>query len=195
MSFGYSPDCRRVGQEVEFGDTRVAYEDVLPVRDAAARSFFEASTTQEVALSEYGTAMAGALFLRGMTEYDINMPNASLAIKVSHESMPDGWRLTAGIGSFYDFRGPNKKQMWYRIETLGDEVLAAVKSVKFILDKTEVIIEDSEPGWHITPDRKMYEKPMEPADCVALAAKLEQAARRASSRKRDPLAVNPLSFV
>jgi hypothetical protein len=192
MSFGYTPDCIRVGREVEFGDTHVTYEDVMPIHDAAERSFFHSSSTQGIGLDEYSSAVAGALYFRGMHEIDLNMPSVSMAMKLSHEELPDGWRLTAGIGSFKDFQGPNKKQMWYRIETMGDEVLVAIKSVKFILDKMDIFVEDNEPQVCIERNRKMYEKPMEPADCVRLTERLLHAANRAGSRTSDPLSINPI---
>lgn len=192
MSFGYSPDCRRVGPEVEFGNTNVSYEDVTQLRNAAF-SFYEASTTQGIGLSEQSMAFAGALFFRGMTEVDIDMPNVSMALKLTHEEIPSGWRLTAGVGSFNDFRGPNKRQTWYRIETLDHQVMVAVKAVKFIMDELHIVIEDDQPEAFTSQHRKMYEKPMDRDDCQKLTDRLLSARDRAAKRVPDPLAINPMS--
>lgn len=184
MSLGEAigQNYRRVGQPTALGEVNVSYDDVLPLHDIAAGQFFDVASkhaTHEVDLDFNSSSMSGAIMLRSFGRADEEEPNRSLAVKVTHESEPDRWRLLARVATFGSGLLRGNKLVMYRIETAGEDVFEATKVAAFVSIKTEIVIEENEPRIRKISQRLLYEKLMDPGDCTRLASVLERGVRRA----------------
>lgn len=187
MTLSLGRDFQRVGPEVPFGVAELTYDEVLPLRDMVSGDFVQATTTQANRFDFNSSSTAGALFFRSIGAPDRETPNRSVAAKVAYDSAPEGWRLTAKVATFGRNEGTvGSKLMYYRVETLGSQVMVAAKAVGFIIEKSEIIVEDDTLYEKFIAEKKMYEKAMTTKDCTALALALGGAARRAPYRTRDP---------
>lgn len=177
---------QRVGSEVPFGEALVSYDDVSPIRDAAALEFLGAATTQTAEVDFDRYSRGGALFFRTLVEMDDESPAKTVSSKLTHESITDGWRLRVGVAT--DTDPYNKKQIFYAIETMGQDVVEAKKETYLLRGSMEPQVVDDGLCEVIVRDRKMYERPMVAKDCDSILAVLRQAAKAAEFRIPDPLA-------
>lgn len=187
MTLSLGAEFLRVGPEVPFGVAEVAYGEVSPLRDIIAGDFVQATTTQASRFDFDSSSTAGALFFRAIGEPGKETPNRTVAAKIAQDAIPAGWRLTAKVATYGRNEGNvDSKLMYYRVETVGEEVLVAIKAVGFIIEKSEIVIADDIPYERFVAQKKMYERPMTSRDCVALRDTLQSAVRRAPQRTRDP---------
>ncbi|MDB5181421.1 MAG: hypothetical protein JWP13_184 [Candidatus Saccharibacteria bacterium] len=187
MSISLGEEYRRVGSPVPFGETRVTYQDVEPLHDLTVQNFVQASTTQSSKFDFTSSSTAGALFFRSIGEPGIETPNRCVSARVTHDAVPEGWRMMARVATFGRNAGDiNGKTIFYRVETIGTEVVEAIKAVGFIFEKSEIVVFDNRPYEKFVAEKIMYERPMNPDDCQRLAGALTQSVHRAPYRTRDP---------
>jgi len=187
MSFR-DPEYLRVGAEVAFGEVSVAYGDVAPLHEIVTQDFtYSAHTYMPDKFDFDRSSSACGVYFEPRDSGDDNLPQRYVNAVVSHESIPEGWRLTTKISTASYDNLAAMKQVFYRVETAEGDVVQAVKAVKFVFDKSEFFISDDGLTEETTSTRKMYERPMTADDCQKLRQTLESTAKRAAVTRRKPV--------
>ncbi len=172
---------RRFGHEVAFGDVRVAYDDAVPIAELVRHDVFPAASTASVKLKDTCSSLACSMFFGSMGEDGNETPNRFISTMVTKDSMLDAWRVKVRLSKFLDSERHSKIQVQYQLEAIEGELLEATKTAQFILGTSDVVIDDyGSPLEVVRTERKMYERPMEVADCERVVELLQRTVLRRS---------------
>jgi len=174
-------DFKRVGPEVDCSQSQLVVADVQPLHDITVDELMLAANNPYIAFSDTTDRLRYGFMFRGYDEFETELPDRYVSVALTHESIPDSWRLLININTYTLANRLSSNRINYRVEAMGDDLLQAKKAVFLILGSTQIEGNDSYgPIETITTKRKMYEKPMQPDDCEAVLEMLKRTIKRAA---------------
>lgn len=176
---------RLVGPEVRIGEVAVTRADIEPVRELAATALLAAARLPRIRTVAGRELIRYTHYFKPFDDFDINTPHRFVSIALGEDLIAPSWRVAVSVRSFTDRRSYSKRTL-YNLETFGEEVVEAKKTVSFIrnLHQAPAGFQDCDSVQAVT-EGKSYERVLEPADCVTLEQTLQATANRAQVMRSE----------
>lgn len=172
-------EYQRIGNVVPFGETFVGPDEVMPIRELAEIDLFLcARTAQLEAGGRVDRTKYSLLFETNDSEFDGTSQHISVLTTQDREL--DTWRLIISHRRYRMSQRHDTRFTYYRFDGFGEQVLQAKKQVYVLLGGAEIVFdENNEPQEVVNSYRRMYEKALQPDDCINLADLLARGVKRA----------------
>ncbi|PLS80780.1 hypothetical protein CYG49_04105 [Candidatus Saccharibacteria bacterium] len=176
-------EFKRVGAEVAFGEVAVDLADVQPIRNLAAFSLLKIANSSRIDLreNEGGGVDISCRYSRhfpSVLSDGVDLPDIHLSVALTEKSSPDTSQLSIRYLTYSLDERYSSKCSQYRFESIDDQMVTAKKEVYVVRGRSDVHVEGNHINHVVEQDRKMFERPMTPADCVQVVRMLERAVKR-----------------
>lgn len=192
MTWERTGGYQEVGKPYRCGDVHISRADVDDLRSFVTDEYFVHLPASTTLLDDLTTRSVAKVGFYDAPMYDVEATDV-MTMATLHEWSPDMWRLTVKQTRTKRAENtmPQRIETRYGIDVVNDEVLEAVRKMRILrgvgdltVDMVHEDVTEEVDGDAI--QRRAYELPMEPEDCVRITEFLTRALKRAAVVKNKP---------